>query len=117
MYYSIYLLAGGAANLIDRLVDPIRDTLWLSSSSALVDTISSSSISLTPRETECLTLVATGQSATQTATLLGVTRRTVEFHLQSARRKLGTKTSAGAVARALSLNLIEIMVHPAGKFR
>lgn len=59
---------------------------------------------LTDRETEVSLLVAHGLSNDETAERLHVTRRTVEFHLTNAYRKLGVRgraALAAAVAREL----------------
>jgi DNA-binding CsgD family transcriptional regulator len=63
---------------------------------------------LTERERMCLALLADGLSAKLVADRLGITRKTVEFHLQSARRKLQAKTSVHAVARAMMLGLLPV---------
>ena len=61
---------------------------------------------LTPRETECVTLAASGLSVAQTAQHLNLAERTVEFHLQNAMRKLGAATKLRAVVLALQQQLI-----------
>jgi len=63
---------------------------------------------LTERERMCLALLAEGLSAKLVADRLGITRKTVEFHLQSARRKLQAKTSLHAFARAMTLGLLPV---------
>ncbi|MER8792329.1 LuxR family transcriptional regulator [Mesorhizobium sp. M0983] len=55
-------------------------------------------ILLTPREYECLQWAARGKSASDTACILGITSRTVAFHLDNARNKLGVRTKDQAVA-------------------
>lgn len=60
---------------------------------------------LTDREVEVALLIADGLSNVETAARLHVTRRTVEFHLTNAYRKLGVRGRAGlaaAVARELA---------------
>lgn len=56
---------------------------------------------LTPRERECLQLVRDGLTYAQAAQRLGIRERTVTFHLQNAKRKLGVATLAQAMACAL----------------
>ena len=62
---------------------------------------------LSPRQREVLTWAAQGKSASETATILGVTTRTVRFHLTGACERLGVARTTKAVALALSLDLIE----------
>jgi LuxR family transcriptional regulator, activator of conjugal transfer of Ti plasmids len=53
---------------------------------------------LTPRERECLHWAMEGKSAGEIGGILGVSRRTVAFHLDNAKAKLGVWTVAHAVA-------------------
>ena len=62
---------------------------------------------LSPREREVLTWAARGKSAWETATILGITSRTVDKHIQTAFRKLGATNRTHAVAIALRERLIE----------
>ncbi len=55
-------------------------------------------IVLTPQESLCLTWLSRGKTMSETATIVGVQRRTVEFHLTNARMKLGAATIAQAAA-------------------
>lgn len=55
-------------------------------------------ISLTPQESLCLTWISRGKTMSETATIVGLQRRTVEFHLTNARMKLGAATVAQAAA-------------------
>ncbi|MEM1414201.1 MAG: LuxR C-terminal-related transcriptional regulator [Myxococcota bacterium] len=61
---------------------------------------------LTPRECECLTGLAVGEQSKQIAYRLGISDRTVEFHVANARRKLGATTREQAVARAVYLGIV-----------
>ncbi|OZI40608.1 helix-turn-helix transcriptional regulator [Bordetella genomosp. 1] len=65
---------------------------------------------LTPRELQCLRYAAAGLPSPAIAAHLGITPRTVEFHLANARRKLGSRNRCAAVARALQLGLLA--AHP-----
>lgn len=53
---------------------------------------------LSPREFECLDWAAKGKSAWDTSRIIGISRRTVTFHLQNAKLKLGVRTIQQAVA-------------------
>ncbi len=61
---------------------------------------------LTQRELECLSWAAAGKGSWEIGRLLGVSERTVVFHLHNASTKLGVSTRLAAVARAISLGLI-----------
>ncbi|MFD1341167.1 LuxR family transcriptional regulator [Litorisediminicola beolgyonensis] len=61
---------------------------------------------LSARETEILQWTAAGKSQQDVADILGISHRTVEVHLRSAREKLGALSSAQAVGRAIGLGLI-----------
>ena len=61
---------------------------------------------LTRRERECLHWAAEGKTSWEMGQLLGVAERTAVFHLQNAARKLEVGGRQAAVARAVSLGLI-----------
>jgi DNA-binding NarL/FixJ family response regulator len=64
-------------------------------------------VKLNPREIEIMTLVARGQTSAQIAKKLGMVKRTVDFHLDNARNKLGAATRTQAVVKAVAGGLIE----------
>lgn len=53
---------------------------------------------LSQREFECLEWAAKGKSAWDTGQIVGISRRTVAFHLENAKMKLGVRTIPQAVA-------------------
>ena len=57
---------------------------------------------LSAREREVLQLIAEGWSGKEIAGLLNVTARTIAFHRENLKRKLGVKTLAGLVHNALA---------------
>lgn len=61
---------------------------------------------LTLRETECLAWAARGKTMAETGQILGITKRTVEFHLDNARTKLDAVTLSQAVAEAIRRDLL-----------
>jgi DNA-binding CsgD family transcriptional regulator len=63
--------------------------------------------SLTQREREVLVLVARGLTTAKIAERLNLGYPTIRTHMEHIREKLGVKTRAQAVARALALRLIE----------
>lgn len=64
--------------------------------------------SITPREREVLTLVATGAGSDQIAARLTISTETVRSHIKNALGKLGARNRAHAVAVAARLKLIEL---------
>jgi DNA-binding NarL/FixJ family response regulator len=64
-------------------------------------------IELAQREVETLTWAARGKTSAEIAQILGLSKRTVDFHLDNARAKLGVATRTQAVAKAAAGQLIE----------
>ena len=60
---------------------------------------------LTPRESDVLQLIARGCTYDQVADRLGVSRHTVGSHVKNTYRKLGVRSGAAAVMRAVELRL------------
>lgn len=63
---------------------------------------SSSNSPLTVRESECLKWVATGKTDIEVGTILDISPRTVRFHINNAKNKLGVATRIQAVAKRVS---------------
>jgi LuxR family transcriptional activator of conjugal transfer of Ti plasmids len=63
---------------------------------------------LTPRERSCLQWAARGKSASDTAEIINVSRRTVTFHTENAKRKLGVATVHQAIAKGLMYDIISM---------
>jgi DNA-binding response OmpR family regulator len=64
-------------------------------------------VDLTDRESEALTWAARGKTSSEIATILGLTKRTVDFHIDNAREKLGAATRVEAAIKAATGRLIE----------
>ena len=64
-------------------------------------------IALNDREVETLTWVARGKTSAEIAHILGLSKRTVDFHIDNARGKLGAATRTEAVIKAADGGLIE----------
>ncbi len=62
---------------------------------------------LNDREVEVLTWVARGKTSSEIAQIVGLTKRTIDFHMDNARTKLGAATRTEAVIKANSGRLIE----------
>jgi len=64
-------------------------------------------IALNEREVEVLTWAARGKTSAEIAKILDVAKRTVDFHMENARGKLGAATRTEAVLKAATGRLIE----------
>jgi len=85
-----------AAVIASRLKRLARDAVW------------PKGIDLGERELETLTWAARGKTFCEIGEILGLSRRTVEFHLDNARRKLGVPTRTQALIKAAVGQLIEL---------
>jgi DNA-binding NarL/FixJ family response regulator len=63
---------------------------------------------LNDREIEMLTWVARGKTSAQIAKITGLAKRTIDFHLDNARMKLGAATRTEAAIKAAAGKLIEL---------
>jgi DNA-binding response OmpR family regulator len=64
-------------------------------------------VALNDREVEVLTWVARGKTSLEIAQILGLTKRTVDFHTDNARAKLDAKTRTEAAIKAATGRMIE----------
>ena len=76
--------------IISRLAKVARTELW------------SREVALTDREIECLTWAARGKTSTEIAQIIGSTKRNVDFHIETACRKLNVSTRIQAAVKAAS---------------
>jgi DNA-binding response OmpR family regulator len=65
-------------------------------------------VDLRERELEALTWAARGKTFWEIGEILGLSKRTVEFHLVNARRKLGVATRTQALIKAATGHLIQL---------
>jgi DNA-binding response OmpR family regulator len=63
-------------------------------------------VGLREREVQTLTWAARGKTFWEIGEILGLSKRTVEFHLENARRKLGVATRTQALIKAATGHLI-----------
>ena len=84
-----------AAIITARLAGVARIGLW------------PKAIALNEREVEVLTWAARGKTSAEIAKILELTKRTVDFHIDNARGKLGAATRTEAVLKAATGRLIE----------
>ena len=59
-------------------------------------------VQLSDREIEALTWAARGKTSAEIAQILGLSKRTIDFHIDNARDKLGVSTRIQAVIKAVS---------------
>lgn len=78
-----------------RLARVAREEVW------------SREVDLSPRELDVLTWSARGKTSDEIAGILELSKRTVDFHMDNARAKLGVATRIQAVVKAISGKLIE----------
>jgi DNA-binding NarL/FixJ family response regulator len=64
-------------------------------------------VALNERELECLTWSGRGKTSPEIAVILGLSKRTVNFHIENACRKLNVATRTEAVAKASAGRLID----------
>jgi DNA-binding response OmpR family regulator len=78
-----------------RLAGVARNDVW------------SKQVDLNEREVETLTWAARGKTSAEIAQILGLSKRTVDFHIDNAREKLGAATRVEAAIKAATGRLIE----------
>jgi DNA-binding response OmpR family regulator len=83
-----------AAIITGRLAGVARDGAW------------PKTVALNEREVEVLTWAARGKTSAEIAKILNLTKRTVDFHADNAREKLGAATRTEAVLKAATGRLI-----------
>jgi DNA-binding response OmpR family regulator len=64
-------------------------------------------IDLGEREIECLTWAARGKTSSEIAQIIGTSKRNVDFHIETACRKLDVATRVQAAVKAVTGRLIE----------
>jgi DNA-binding response OmpR family regulator len=83
-----------AAVITARLARVARNVVW------------PKRVDLREHEVETLTWAARGKTFWEISQILGISKRTVEFHLENARRKLGVATRTQALIKAATGQLI-----------
>ena len=79
-----------------RLARVARPALW------------ATRITLSDREIETLTWVARGKTSAEIALILGLSKRTIDFHVENARTKLSATTRIEAAVKAATGRLIDV---------
>lgn len=105
------LKSDGPAKLIEAIQAVAAGHKWFSPSlmSQLLQLWSgeTDNKNLTERETDVLQLLAKGKTGKEIGQALGITQRTVRYHLQNIGDKLGTTTRIEAVAEAIRRKIIQ----------
>ncbi|XXG30844.1 MAG: DNA-binding response regulator [Ferrovum myxofaciens] len=98
----------GADDYVTKPIDfdVLYEILRTRSGRARENTIPFVGVELAEREREVLTWSARGKTSSEIALILGLSKRTVDFHIDNARTKLGVATRIEAAIRAASLGLI-----------
>jgi DNA-binding NarL/FixJ family response regulator len=84
-----------AAIIAARLTNVARTDVW------------AREVQLNDREVETLTWVARGKTSDEIAEILNLAKRTVDFHVDNARNKLGVSTRTQAAVKAVTGRLID----------
>jgi DNA-binding NarL/FixJ family response regulator len=84
-----------AAIIAARLAHIARTDVWVRD------------VQLNDREIEALTWVARGKTSIEIAQILNLSKRTVDFHVDNARNKLGVSTRTEAAIKAVTGRLID----------
>ncbi|RTZ45763.1 LuxR family transcriptional regulator [Candidimonas sp. SYP-B2681] len=67
---------------------------------------------LTSRELACLRWAAFGKTSWEMGVILGLTERTINFHIHNACRKLGVHGRQAAITAALQSGLLPALTEP-----
>ena len=71
---------------------------------------------LTERELTCLRWAALGKTSWEMGAILGLTERTVNFHVHNACQKLGVHSRQAAITAALQSGLLQVLTEPSQGF-
>ncbi len=88
---EIYITPSLSSEQIEQFDDPAR---------------AAAAVHLTSREREILQLVAEGKAAKEVAYVLSISTKTVAFHRENIKRKLGVRSTAELTKRAIEQGLI-----------
>lgn len=100
IFSAVRIVHGGGS-----LLQPVVASTVLRHVAARAHVAEPEPVALTPRETSVLQLLARGRSNKQIAASLGVSERTVKFHVSTLFTKLGATNRTEAVTRAIQAGL------------
>lgn len=87
----IYISPSLSSEHLERFSDPSR---------------AAATLRLSPREREILQLIAEGRAAKEIAHILNISTKTVAFHRENIKRKLGSRTTAELTKHAIEQGLV-----------
>ena len=100
-------LKGDASTLVRAMLQVISHAA-VERAIALRDGQPRTAGALSAREAQCLRHVAIGRPDVEIGQMLGISPRTVRFHVDSAKQKLGVSTRIQAVSKALREKIISV---------
>jgi DNA-binding NarL/FixJ family response regulator len=89
----IYVTPSISSEHLERFKDPAR---------------AAATLRLSMREREVLQLIAEGRATKEIASLLAISAKTVEFHRENIKRKLGVHTTADLTRHAIEQGLVSL---------
>ena len=89
----IYVTSTLSSEHLERFEDPVR---------------AAGALRLSTREREVLQLIAEGHTARQIASLMTISIKTVEFHRENVKRKLGLRSTAELTRHAIEQGLVSL---------
>lgn len=105
-YMLLVMFPENAVPSDDRLREIALLSGYFASTAICVEAKESRDVELTERELECLFWIAEGKTSDEMATILGISRNTINNYITSVMRKTGTKTRSEAIAHAVRNNLV-----------
>lgn len=113
--YALFSLARGAEPVTSTEQNALRLSLYWAASAIHTrlerylrpELLPFGQTGLSDREREAMLWSADGKTASEIAPILGLTKRTVDFHINNAARKLNARNKTHAVANAMGLGLID----------
>jgi len=97
---------GCITDITEFRAQDVESDAWTGGEIGQAPKILPSSDLLSDRERECLLWVSMGKTAWETASILGLSQRTVEYHLKNAIHKLGAANKVHACALAIRQGLL-----------
>lgn len=112
--YALFSMARGAESISTIEQDALRLPLYRAASAVHArleqllrpPSFATCHTGLSDREREAMLWTADGKTASEIAPILGLTKRTVDFHINNAATKLNASNKTHAVANAMGMGLI-----------
>jgi len=107
------LKSGSLEELLDAVQSVLSDRIYVSPGPSTAhaepfqDSERAATFRLSMRERETLQLIAEGRAAKEIAHIMSVSVKTVAFHRQKIKRKLGLRTAAELTKKAIEIGLVQ----------